>query len=411
MTTRDRPKQVTMRNGPRRAVGLSLTLCAAMMALPGRMVSMQERRVVKDPSATGATASPVVVAGGFVFVSGVIAAGDAGKLDGTDVQAQTRQVLQQLQTSLDSAGSSLAQVVSMSVYLKHARDFQAMNDVYREFFADKAPTRTTVVTDVRDGALVEMSAMAVPNGAEREVLHPAGWMKSPRPYSYIVRAGGLVFLSGLVSRRGIDDQPVTGSVTVQVKTILDNAGTLLRTAGLTYTDVVAARVFLTDDTYFEAMNDQYRRYFSVAPPARATAVAELVGADSSVEITLIAADGEKHVLGPLVSPSLPLSSAVRTGKLVFLSGVLGDTTANATDVAAQTKEILGRISRTLESAGLSFADVVDNVVYLPDLWHRKSVDEIYGTMFPNDPPCRTIVGARLVARTGLIEMMMTAVAR
>ena len=84
---------------------------------------------------------------------------------------------------------------------------------------------------------------------------------------------------------------------------------------------------------------------------------------------------------------------------------------SATDVAAQTKEIFDRISRTLESAGLSFTDVVDNIVYLPDLWHRKPVDEIYGTMFPTDPPCRTIVGARLVARTGLIEMMMTAVGK
>ena len=35
----------------------------------------------------------------------------------------------------------------------------------------------------------------------REVLHPAGWMKSPRPYSYIVRANGFAFLAGLVSRR------------------------------------------------------------------------------------------------------------------------------------------------------------------------------------------------------------------
>ena len=95
----------------------------------------------------------------------------------------------------------------------------------REFFADKPPTRTTLVTDVRDGALVEVSTIAVPVGADREVLHPAGWMKSPRPYSYIVRAGGLVFLSGLVSRRGVDDKPVPGPVNVQVKTILDNAGT------------------------------------------------------------------------------------------------------------------------------------------------------------------------------------------
>src|SRR5262245_57938240 len=105
MPAPDRPKQVTMTRGPGRAVGLSLTLCAAvMLAMPERMLSMQERRVVKDTAAAGDTASPAVIAGGFVFVSGLIATGDGGKLDGTDVQAQTRQVLQQLQAALEAAG-------------------------------------------------------------------------------------------------------------------------------------------------------------------------------------------------------------------------------------------------------------------------------------------------------------------
>jgi 2-iminobutanoate/2-iminopropanoate deaminase len=251
----------------------------------------------------------------------------------------------------------------------------------------------------------------VPVGVEREVLHPAGWMKSPRPYSYIVRANGLVFLSGLVSRRGSDDKPVPGSVSVQVKTILDNAGTLLKTAGLTYGDVVAAKVFLTDDTFFEAMNDEYRKYFTETPPARATAVTGLVGSDSVAEITIIASAGEKQVFGPSVSPSLPLSSAVRGGTLVFLSGVLGNTATNGGDVSAQTKEIFARIDRTLAASGLGFSDVVDTLVYLPDLWNRKHVDEIQRHVFPSDPPARTIVGARLVARPAVIEMMMTAAVR
>ena len=115
------------------------------------------------------------------------------------------------------------------------------------------------------------------------------------------------------------------------------------------------------------------------------------------------------MLGAAVSPSLPLSSAVRTGNLVFLSGVLGNTDANARDVAAQTREIFTRIRRTLDTAGLSFPHVVDNAIYLPDLSHQKQVDEITQQFFPADPPARTTVGARLVARTGLVEMMMTAV--
>ena len=393
-----------------RRVGLTATLGVALL-LPEGTWSMQERRVVKEGAAADAASSPAIVAGGFVFVSGLIAAGEGGRLEGTDVQAQTRQALQLLQTRLEAAGSSMAQAVSVSVFLKRADDFQAMNDVYREFFADKPPARTTLVTDVRDGALVEVSAVAVPVGAEREVLHPAGWMKSPRPYSYIVRAGGLVFLSGLVSRRGVDDKPVPGPVSLQVRTILDNAGTLLKAAGLSYRDVVSARVFLTDDTYFESMNDEYRKYFSTEPPARATAVTGLVGADSVAEITLVASESDKQVLGPSLWPSLPLSSAVRTGKLVFLSGVLGNTATNGDDVAGQTKEVFARIQRTLEASGLSFGDVVDNIVYLPDLWHRKQVDEIQRAFFLSDPPARTTIGARLIARSGLIEMMMTAVGR
>ena len=93
-----------------------------------------------------------------------------------------------------------------------------------------------------------------------------------------------------------------------------------------------------------------------------------MGDDSSVEISLIASVTDKQLIGPAVSPSLPVSTAVRAGPRVFLSGVLGNTDANVGDVVAQTREMLTRIKRTLDVAGLSFVDVVDSTVYLPDIW-------------------------------------------
>jgi len=373
--------------------------------------TMQDRQVVSIDGVSGELASPAVKAGGLVFVSGVSPTGADGKPAGADIASQTRLAIERLATVLEAAGSSLAHAMSVHVYLKLASDFDAMNGVYRQAFSDKPPARTTVVTDLGGGASISMSAIAVPVGASREVLHPAGWMQSPRPYSYIVRAGGLVFLSGLVSRRGTDDQVVPGSVAFQTKTILDNAGVLLKTAGLSFQHVVAARVFLTDDSLFEEMNNQYRLYFTADPPARATAVTELMGHDALIEITLIASESGKQVLGPAVSPSLPLSTAVRAGDLLFLSGVLGNTDANASDLPAQTKEIYARIRRTLEGAGLSFSHVVDNTVYVRDVWQQRQVDAISREIFPKDPPARTVVGAKLVARTGLVEMMMTAAGR
>ncbi len=355
--------------------------------------------------------STAVMAGGLVFVSGLSGAVEDGKLTGTDIQTQTRRVLDRLRAVLEQAGSSLAQAVSVHVYLRRATDFDVMNAVYRQYFAEAPPVRTTVVTDLAEGAQVAMSAIAVPVGAPREALHPAGWMKSPRPYSYIVRTGSLVFLAGLVSRRGTDDQVVPGPVALQVRTILDNAGILLKTAGLSYANVVSARVFLADNSYFEAMNEEYASYFKTSPPARATAVTGLMGVDASVEITLVATAGDRQVLGPALSPSLPISSAVRAGDFVFLSGVLGNTDTNMNDIAGQTRETFERIRRTLDAVGLSFPHIVDNTVYLPDILHQKRVDEICYEFFPTDPPARSSVGARLVVRAGLIEMMMTAVGR
>ena len=257
-----------------------------------------------------------------------------------------------------------------------------------------------------------VSAIAAPNGAPREILHPAGWIKSPRPYSYIVRAAGLVFLSGLVSRRGTDDQAVPGPVSVQTSTILDNAGVLLKTAGLTFDHVVSARVFLTDNSFFEAMNDEYRQVLH-----RESAGARDGGGRGSWGLIRRSRfrssrpKGRSRSSGPPSSPSLPLSTGVRAGDFLFLSGVLGNTDTNSDDLAAQTREVLNRIRRTLDGVGLSFSHVVDNLVYMTDVWQQKRVDELSREAFPTEPPARTLVGAKLVTRAGLIEMMMTAVSR
>ena len=144
---------------------------------------------------------PAVVAGGFIYTSGLVGLEATGRTDQPDVAAEVRRALERLKTVVEAAGSSLAQVVSVTVYLRSPKDFDVMNAVYREFFAEKQPARTTVGAELAHGALVMISAVAVPNGTPREVFHPAGWAKSPRPYSYAVRAGDLVFLSGLVSRR------------------------------------------------------------------------------------------------------------------------------------------------------------------------------------------------------------------
>ncbi len=353
--------------------------------------------------------SPAVVADGFVYVSGLLGTGADGQMVGPDVASQTRRILDRMGEILTAAGSSMAQVVSTSVFIRNAGDFASMNEAYRPYFAEAAPTRTTVTADLLNGALVEISAVAVLDGTPRETMHPESWARSGRPYSLIVRSGGLVFLSGLISRKGADDSFVPGDAARQTRTILDNARQLLATAGLGLEHVVSSKVFISSAEHFTAMNDTYRTYFPKDPPARATAVTPLMTPDYLVEITLTATTGDREVLGPAVAPTLPLSTAVRTGNKIFLSGVLGNTDTNIGDVAAQTQETLARINRTLESQGLSFAHVVDTLVYLPNLADFQAMNGAYREVFPAAPPARATVGTSLVNRTGLVELMMTVV--
>jgi reactive intermediate/imine deaminase len=75
------------------------------------------------------------------------------------VEAQTRQVMANLQRVLDGAGYALADVVQARIFLtQFERDYEAMNAVYASYFpADRLPARTTVgVTGLARGALVEI---------------------------------------------------------------------------------------------------------------------------------------------------------------------------------------------------------------------------------------------------------------
>lgn len=385
---------------------VAVAVFAAVSFMP-----MQSKRIVTTGPAPVGPYSPAVKAGGFIYVSGTLAQDDSGALVGAgDVGAQTRRVIERMRDLLKAAGSSLEQVVSATVYLKRAADFQAMNDVYRTFWTTDPPTRTTVVADfVLPDALVEISMIAVPNGAERVVIHPEHWLRSPNPYSYAIRSGDTVFLSGLVSRNGRDNSVVTGDVTAQTTAVLDNAGELLKAAGLTHAHVVSSRVYLPDAADFQGMNAAYRRYFPSAPPARATVQAALAGPDYVVEITLIASSAKKEVISDGRPANPNLSAAIRAGNRVYLSGMLGNTPETKGDAGAQTRETLARIKNTLAAAGLTPADVVDGVVYLTDVGNFAAMNQQYRAFFQRDFPARATVGAGLVAPDGLVEIMFTAV--
>jgi 2-iminobutanoate/2-iminopropanoate deaminase len=107
--------------------------------------------------------SPGVVVGNLVFVSG-----QAGREPGTgrlasDVEGQTAQVLRNIATILEAAGSGLQHVVRCGVFLVDMKQFPKMNEVYARAFGAHRPARTTVEVSglPGEGLLVEIDAVAL----------------------------------------------------------------------------------------------------------------------------------------------------------------------------------------------------------------------------------------------------------
>jgi reactive intermediate/imine deaminase len=342
----------------------------------------------------------------FVYVPGTSADDRSAPLAG-----QLQQIVERIRAVLAGAGTSLDRAVSVTVYLESAADFPAMNDAYRAYWPADPPTRTTVIADLaRPGARIELSLIANTPEVERVIVHPDGWSRSPSPYSYAIKSGDTVLLSGIVPRSAKDNSAIEGDIKAQTRAVLDNAAAILAAAGLSFANVVSNRVYITRAANFQAMNEVYREYFPSAPPARATVEAGLAGASYLVEMTMTATSGAREIAGQ-APPGIPISAAVRAGHDLYLSGVLGNTPQTSGDVAAQTRETLARISKTLSAAGASPADVVDSLVYLRDTSHLEAMDAEYRAFFGGRSHPRTVVGTGLVPDDGLVEIMVTAVTR
>jgi 2-iminobutanoate/2-iminopropanoate deaminase len=352
--------------------------------------------------------STAIKADGLIYVSGTLGSGG-------DVKAQTKQVLDNISAALKTAGSSLANAASMTVYLKNQSDFAAMNEVYRTYWTKDPPARTTVMVPLLNEGLVEISAVAVPDGGERVVVNPSDWMVSPNPYSYGIRSGNTLFLAGLISRNGKDNSTIKGDMKEQTKTVLDNAGAVLKAGGMTFADVVSSRIYVTDTAAFQDMNAVYRTYFPTDPPARATVKTALTSNDYVVEITMIAVRGPKTAITTPTEDGKPgtknpnLSSAIRVGNRLYLSGILGNTPANTGDVKGQAAETMARIGRTLKAAGFDWSHLVEGMVYLPDLTKFADMNVSYREPIGKDFPARATVGAGLMNADGAVEIMFTAV--
>ena len=107
--------------------------------------------------------SVAIRAGELVFTSGQLGLDPAtGSLVPGGIEAETRQVLNNLRHVLADAGSGLERVVKTIVFLKDMADFAKMNAVYAEYFTENPPARSTIqAAALPKGGSVEIEVVAI----------------------------------------------------------------------------------------------------------------------------------------------------------------------------------------------------------------------------------------------------------
>ena len=105
--------------------------------------------------------SPSVVVGDLIFVSGQASVDAKGNIVSDSFEGEFRRSVENLRKVLESAGSDLAHVVQTRNYVRDPEDVALYNQLYREYFPDPKPARTTITHCLPASLRFEIEAVAV----------------------------------------------------------------------------------------------------------------------------------------------------------------------------------------------------------------------------------------------------------
>ncbi|KAI5064297.1 hypothetical protein GOP47_0021301 [Adiantum capillus-veneris] len=108
------------------------------------------------------------------------------------------------------------------------------------------------------------------------------------PYSHAIKAGNLVFVSGVLGLVPETGSFISESVEGQTEQVLKNMGAILKAAGSSYGSVVKTTIMLADLSDFKMVNEIYAKYFPAPFPARSTYQVAALPLNSRIEIECIA---------------------------------------------------------------------------------------------------------------------------
>jgi 2-iminobutanoate/2-iminopropanoate deaminase len=122
----------------------------------------------------------------------------------------------------------------------------------------------------------------------KQVIYSDQAPKAIGPYSQAIMIGNTVYLSGQIAIDPKTGKMDTLTIETEIKRVLDNLGEVLKSAGLSYENVVKSTIYTTDLKNFKTINTIYGTYFKEKQPARETVQVVALPGKAHVEISAIA---------------------------------------------------------------------------------------------------------------------------
>ncbi len=414
------------------------------------------RQVIKTASAPTPLANYCqgIAAGDVVYAAGQIASDFKGgvapeaRVDpafpyyGSEIQRQTRYILDNLAATFRAAGCDLKDVVKAQVFLLDLGDFFYFDQIWKEYFPAPPPRTTIGISKLLvPGCLVEIDLTAVKAGVARKVI---ATKSAPTPLAHYcqgivvgdtVYAAGQIasdYKSGVAPEARVDPAfPYYGSeIQRQARTILDNFRATFKAAGCGLKDVVKAQVFLTDLADFFHFDQIWKEYFPAPPPRTTIGIGGLLVPGCKVEIDLTAVKPRvpRKVIATRTAPT-PLAhycQGVVVGSTVYAAGQIASDYKTGvapearvdpafpyygSEIERQTRYVLDNLAATFKAAGCALRDVVKAQVFMTDLDDFFAFDQVWKAYFPAPPPRTTIGIGGLLVPGCKIEIDLTAVKR
>src|SRR6187455_1266283 len=129
--------------------------------MPKKQISSEK---ISKPNGHFSQATVIEARGRIVFISGMTSRRPDGTIAGIgDIEAQTRQVCENVKAAVEAAGGTLANVCRVDVYVRNMENLAPIHKVRREYFPSPPPASTLVEVSkfTHPDYLIEMSAIAV----------------------------------------------------------------------------------------------------------------------------------------------------------------------------------------------------------------------------------------------------------